>query len=173
LFTDSVFETLCEPLFAVVVDPGNPGPWDVAGAAVFLAGIVIEGVADLQLERFKRDPDSRGRVLDRGLWRYSRHPNYFGNAVLWWGAYLMAVGAGAAWTVVGPILMTYLLLRVSGVTLLERDLRRRKPGYEAYVARTSAFFPWRPRGPEDAERPGERTRAPDRVERSGTGGPDA
>ncbi|MGD8321290.1 MAG: DUF1295 domain-containing protein, partial [Gemmatimonadota bacterium] len=101
--------------------------------------------ADAQLVRFRADPANRGRILDSGLWRYSRHPNYFGDAVLWWGIYLLAVAAGAAWTVVGPALMTFLLLRVSGVTLLERGLRERKPGYDAYARRTSAFVPWPPR----------------------------
>jgi steroid 5-alpha reductase family enzyme len=110
-----------------------------------LAGAAVEAVADGQLRRFRRDPDNQGRVLDTGLWRYSRHPNYFGDAVLWWGIYLVAVGAGAAWTIFGPLLMTVLLLRISGVSLLERGLRQTRPGYEDYVRRTPAFVPWPPR----------------------------
>ncbi len=121
------------------------GPWDVAGALLFASGFSFEAVADSQLARFKADPSNRGKVLDTGLWRYSRHPNYFGEAVLWWGFYLFAVGGGQSWTVVGPLLLTFLLLKVSGVTLLERNLKRSKPGYAEYVERTSAFVPWPPK----------------------------
>jgi len=80
-----------------------------------------------------------------GLWRYTRHPNYFGEALLWWGYFLIAAAAGGAWTVFAPALMTFLLLRVSGVSLLEKDIGERRPAYRDYVARTSAFIPWRPR----------------------------
>jgi steroid 5-alpha reductase family enzyme len=133
------------PLAGSVVSVTPLGAWDLLGALVFLIGFSFEAVADLQLERFKADSASVGRVLDTGLWRYSRHPNYFGNAVLWWGLYLVAVGGGAYWTVFGPILMTYLLLRVSGVTLLEKGLARSRPGYAQYADRTSAFVPWPPK----------------------------
>jgi steroid 5-alpha reductase family enzyme len=116
------------------------------GLAVFTIGFACEAIADAQLARFKRDPANRGAVMDRGLWRYSRHPNYFGNACLMWGLYLIAVPLGAPWwTALGPLLMTWLLLRVSGVTLLERSLRETKPAYADYVRRTSAFVPWPPR----------------------------
>jgi steroid 5-alpha reductase family enzyme len=124
---------------------GALGVLDLIGAVVFLTGIVLEAVADRQLKAFKADPPIEGQVLDSGLWRYSRHPNYFGNAVLWWGAYLIAVAAGGAWTVFGPVLMTFLLLKVSGVTLLERGMAERRPGYADYVRRTSAFVPWPPK----------------------------
>ncbi|MEX2465490.1 MAG: DUF1295 domain-containing protein [Gemmatimonadota bacterium] len=154
------------PLFAAVTAPGPLGLLDLAGGVVVLTGIVLEAVADRQLEAFKADPSNRGKVLDRGLWRYSRHPNYFGNAVLWWGAYLIAVGAGGAWTVFGPLLMTYLLLKVSGVTLLEKDIEERRPAYADYVRRTSAFVPLPPRSadpegrrPGDAETSGPETEA--------------
>lgn len=133
------------PLFAAATSGEPLGPLDWIGALVMLAGIVVEAIADRQLEAFKADPGSRGRVLDSGLWRYSRHPNYFGNAVLWWGAYLIAVAGGGAWTVFGPVLMTFLLLKVSGVTLLERDIEERRPGYADYVRRTSAFVPLPPK----------------------------
>ncbi len=133
------------PLAGSVVSVAPLGALDLVGALVFLVGFSIEAMADLQLERFKADPESAGRVLDTGLWRYSRHPNYFGNAVLWWGLYLVAVGGGAAWSVFGPVLMTWLLLRVSGVTLLEKGLVTSRPGYADYVERTSAFVPWPPR----------------------------
>ncbi len=94
---------------------------------------------------FKADPANADKVLDTGLWRYSRHPNYFGDAVVWWGFYLIAVGGDAYWTMVGPALITFLLLRVSGVTMLEEGLRTSKPGYAEYVRRTSAFVPWPPK----------------------------
>lgn len=125
-----------------------PGIWDIAGAAVFLVGWLWETVADWQLTAFKRDPANRGVVMDRGLWRYSRHPNYFGEALLWWGLGIIGAAVPGGWTgLVGPLLMTWLLVRVSGVTLLERGLRQTKPGYAAYVARTSALVPWPPKAP--------------------------
>jgi steroid 5-alpha reductase family enzyme len=133
------------PLFAAVTSARELGALDLVGALVFAAGIAVEGAADRQLEAFRADPGNRGRVLDSGLWRYSRHPNYFGNAVLWWGAYLIAVAAGGAWTIFAPLIMTWLLLRVSGVTLLERDIVERRPGYADYVRRTSAFVPLPPK----------------------------
>lgn len=121
------------------------GPWDTAGAWTAAAGTLFEAVADAQLHRFKLAPGNRGRVMDRGLWRYSRHPNYFGECVAAWGFWLLAVGAGHGWAALpGPALLTFLLLRVSGVTLLERHLSPR-PGYADYVARTSAFLPRPPR----------------------------
>jgi steroid 5-alpha reductase family enzyme len=124
--------------------PEALGPLDALGALLALAGVFFEGVGDLQLARFKRDPDNRGKVMDRGLWRYTRHPNYFGDFLVWWGLYALALASGNPWTVIGPALMSFLLLRVSGVTLLEKSMRKR-PGYDEYVRRTSAFFPWPPR----------------------------
>jgi steroid 5-alpha reductase family enzyme len=131
---------------AVVAAPAPLGLADAVGAGLFAAGFLFEAVGDWQLGRFKADPASRGKVMDRGLWRYTRHPNYFGDALLWWGFGLLGVAAGAPWTLASPALMTYLLLRVSGVSLLERDIGERRPGYREYVARTSAFFPWFPKG---------------------------
>lgn len=123
------------------------GGWELVGSLLWLAGWSIEAVADRQLQRFRNDPSRRGGVLATGLWRYSRHPNYFGEALLWWGIGLAAVPvSGGAWGLVGPALLTLLLLRVSGVTLLEAELRARKPAYADYVRRTSAFLPWPPRG---------------------------
>ncbi|MFO1407011.1 MAG: DUF1295 domain-containing protein [Steroidobacteraceae bacterium] len=133
------------PLAAAMVSPAPFGALDVAGALVATAGIVIEAVADAQLARFRRDSRTRGRVLDRGLWAWSRHPNYFGECCVWWGLWLVALAGGAAWTVFAPLLVTVLLLRVSGVTLLEKDIGERRPAYRDYVARTSAFVPWPPR----------------------------
>jgi steroid 5-alpha reductase family enzyme len=131
----------------VVVAAGSDRPlgWlDAAGMALLAAGLLFEAVADAQLAGFKSDPANRGQVMDRGLWRYSRHPNYFGECCVWWGVYLVALAAGGWWTLFSPALMTFLLLKVSGVTLLEKDLERR-PVYRDYIARTSAFLPWPPR----------------------------
>jgi len=134
------------PLAAAVASPAPLGPLDWAGAALAAFGIVFESVADAQLARFRRDPAGAGRVLDSGLWRWSRHPNYFGECCVWWGIYLLAVAGGGAWTAFSPLIMTLLLLRVSGVSLLEKDIGERRPAYRDYVARTSAFVPWPPRG---------------------------
>lgn len=127
---------------------GDPsiGVFSVAGALVFLTGLFFEVVGDAQLASFKADPDNRGKVMDRGLWRYTRHPNYFGDALLWWGIWLFAVGSGAAWwTFPGPVVMTFFLLRVSGVAMLESDISERRPAYAEYIRRTSAFIPRPPR----------------------------
>lgn len=119
-------------------------PLDMLGAMVWAFGLVFETIADLQLTRFKRDPSNKGRLLTTGLWKYSRHPNYFGEAVVWWGIYVVALAAGYGWTIFSPILMTWLLLRVSGVAMLERTMKL-KPGYEDYMQKTSAFVPWFPK----------------------------
>lgn len=138
------------PLFVAGRGPNDPDRIVlVLGACIWGIGFLIEAVADAQLARHRRDPARRG-PLDRGLWRYSRHPNYFGESVLWWGLWLVAVAFGGAWTVFSPVLITFLLLRVSGVTLLEKRLRVEKPGWEEYAARTSAFVPLPPRRPDDA-----------------------
>jgi steroid 5-alpha reductase family enzyme len=119
---------------------------DGLGILVFAIGLGFESVGDLQLARFKADPANAGQVMDRGLWRYTRHPNYFGDCLVWWGLWLVACGApGGVLTVASPLAMTWLLLRFSGVALLERGLIKRKPGYADYVARTSAFVPRPPR----------------------------
>ena len=118
---------------------------DAIGGAIWLVGFGFEAIGDLQLDRFKADPASRGQVMDRGLWRYTRHPNYFGDFTLWWGFYVIALAARGWWSIVGPLVMTVLLLRVSGVTLLERDIGDRRPEYKEYVRRTHAFFPGLPR----------------------------
>lgn len=129
----------------------TPLGWlDAVGLALALFGLVYEAVADAQLARFKARPEHRGQVMDRGLWRHSRHPNYFGECCVWWGLGLSALagGAAAAWSLVSPLLMTVLLLRVSGVRLLEQDIAERRPAYRDYVARTPAFLP----GPRRAVR---------------------
>jgi steroid 5-alpha reductase family enzyme len=115
---------------------------DVLGAAVWLLGFAFETIGDLQLTRFKADPANAGRVMDRGLWSWTRHPNYFGDFSVWWGLYLIALATLSAWwTIIGPIVMSVLLIRVSGAALLERRMARTRPGYADYVRRTSGFFP--------------------------------
>ena len=126
--------------------PAGLGWLEAVGVAVWAVGLFFETVGDLQLTRFKADPASKGQVMDRGLWRYTRHPNYFGDFAVWWGIYLVALSAGSPWwTFVGPLVMSVLLIRVSGAALLEKGMSRRRPGYDEYVARTSGFFPRPPR----------------------------
>ncbi len=122
---------------------------DGLGTLVWGVGFFFEAVGDWQLARFKRNPANRGKVLRTGLWRYTRHPNYFGDATQWWGFYLVALAADGWWTVFSPVLMTVLLVRVSGVALLEKDLKASKPEYRDYLRTTSAFIPLPPkRGPD-------------------------
>ena len=126
----------------------NPVPWtriDAIGAALAVIGFVFEAVGDQQLATFKGDPANRGKVMDRGVWRYSRHPNYFGEFCVWWGLFLMALPAAGWWSVISPLIMTGLLFKVSGVALLEKDIGDRRPAYRDYIARTNAFFPGPPR----------------------------
>jgi len=119
---------------------------DLAGAGVWGIGFFFEAAGDWQLARFKADPANMGKVMRGGVWRYTRHPNYFGDATQWWGLYLIAAGASDGyWTLFSPVLMTVLLLRVSGVALLERAQVETKPQYREYIESTSAFVPWFPR----------------------------
>jgi steroid 5-alpha reductase family enzyme len=128
---------------------------DAAGLVLFAVGFVFEAVGDEQMRRFKADPSNRGRVMREGLWRYTRHPNYFGEAVLWWGLGAMAAATpGGAVGLVGPALLTFLLLRVSGVTMLEAALVERKLGYADYVETTPAFVPWWPKSRVHTTGPG-------------------
>lgn len=118
----------------------------VVGMLLWAVGLFFEATGDWQLARFRSDPHNAGRVLDSGLWRYTRHPNYFGDFLVWWGLYLVSVSISQAWwTAIGPLVMSVFLMRVSGVTLLEKSLRRSRPQYVEYIERTNAFFPWRPR----------------------------
>ncbi|MDA8961754.1 DUF1295 domain-containing protein [Congregibacter sp.] len=117
-----------------------------AGIAVAALGILFESIGDHQMTAFRAKPDNKGRVMDRGLWRYTRHPNYFGDACVWWGLFLIALDAGAPWwAAVGPALLNWTLVRWSGAALLERRMKRSRPGYEDYIARTSSFIPLPPR----------------------------
>lgn len=138
------------PLLAAQIypTPNRLTVLDWVGVVVWAIGFFFEAAGDLQLTRFKSDPANKGRVLNTGVWRYTRHPNYFGDAAQWWGYYLIAAAGGGFWTIWSPILMTVMLLRVSGVALLEKTLTTTKPGYKEYVESTSAFVPWFPRKPK-------------------------
>jgi steroid 5-alpha reductase family enzyme len=129
------------PVHAAVLSHRPLGALDALGGALWLVGFVFEAGGDWQLARFKADPGNHGKVMDRGFWRYTRHPNYFGDFCVWWGFYLIAAAGGAWWSFVGPVLMSVLLMRVSGVTLLEKDIGERRPQYADYAQRTNAFFP--------------------------------
>jgi steroid 5-alpha reductase family enzyme len=135
----------CLPIGAGMLERAPAGPLTVIGAAAWLGGFVFESVGDWQLARFKADPAHKGMIMDRGLWRYTRHPNYFGDFCMWWGLFLISLGSwvGVA-TIVGPLLMTFLLTRGSGQALTERRMADR-PQYAAYIARTSGFFPRPPK----------------------------
>ena len=127
-------------------EPADIGMLGLIGACLAIIGILFESIGDWQLVRFKSEPLNAGRVMDRGLWRYTRHPNYFGDACVWWGLYLIAAETvEGRFAVVGPIFLTWTLLVWSGAALLERRMTRLKPAYADYIARTSAFFPWFPK----------------------------
>jgi len=134
------------PLFGAMQGAAPLGLLDYLGAAVFLFGLLWESLADFQLARFLRMRTSQDAVLDTGVWRYSRHPNYFGEFALWWGLWLIAAAGGAWWTIISPLLLSFLLLKVSGVAMLEKDIAERRPAYRDYILKTSAFFPRPPSG---------------------------
>lgn len=133
------------PLLAVAISKNEWSLWDSLALAVWSIGFFFEAVGDAQLVRFKRKSENKGKLLTTGLWRFTRHPNYFGDAVVWWAFALWATAAGWWPALLAAGLMTFLLMRVSGVALLERTLVQRKPGYEAYIRNTNAFFPGLPR----------------------------
>ncbi len=134
-------------LTATAAHPPGLGLLAAVGVVLWMVGVGFETVGDAQLGRFKADPANKGQVMDRGLWRYTRHPNYFGDFCVWWGIFAVAAETGPGrWGVVGPLVMSFLLIRVSGVAMLEKTIGKRRPGYAEYIARTSAFFPRPPRG---------------------------
>jgi steroid 5-alpha reductase family enzyme len=136
------------PLLAAVDGSRGLGVLDALGVLAWAVGLFFEAVGDWQLAFFKRNPANEGKVLDQGLWRLTRHPNYFGDFMVWWGFFLIAASAGGWWSIFGPLVMSVLLMRVSGVTLLERKLQRSRSGYEDYIRTTNAFFP----GPKNRSR---------------------
>jgi steroid 5-alpha reductase family enzyme len=128
----------------------TPLSWlDALGVILFAIGLYFETVGDWQLAAFKSDPANQGQVLNAGLWRYTRHPNYFGDFCVWWGLYLIASAGGAWWTAFSPLVMSFFLLKVSGVAMLESTIVERRPKYAEYIRRTSAFFPRPPVPPEE------------------------
>ena len=133
------------PLLGAFASTQPLGPIDWLGVLLWLVGFVFEALGDWQLARFRANPANAGAVLRTGLWRYTRHPNYFGEACIWWGFYCFSLSAGAWWALPGPLLLSFLLLRVSGVPRLEKDIGNRRPQYADYVLKTNAFFPGRPR----------------------------
>ena len=136
------------PLIAAQVSTPNPLKCectDYTGVALWLVGFIFEAGGDYQLKKFKANPANKGKLLKTGFWSVTRHPNYFGDAAQWWGFYLIAFSAGAGWTIFSPFLMTFLLIKISGVAMLEKTMKESKPEYAEYIARTSAFFPWFPK----------------------------
>ncbi len=129
------------PLLGATTGQSAVGWLDFAGIVLFAFGFLFEAIGDWQLSRFKADAANKGKVMRTGLWRFTRHPNYFGEFCVWWGFYLIALAAGAWWTIPGPLLISFLLLRVSGVRLLEKDIGKRRPEYADYIRQTNAFFP--------------------------------
>jgi steroid 5-alpha reductase family enzyme len=136
------------PLLATANSDSGLHVLDYLALALWLFGMFFEVVGDWQMARFKADPDNKGKVMNSGLWRYTRHPNYFGEFCIWWAFFLFALAAGGWWSVLSPLLMTVLLLKVSGVAMLEKDIGERRPKYSEYIKRTNAFFPWLPKTPE-------------------------
>jgi steroid 5-alpha reductase family enzyme len=123
----------------------EPGILDFAGILFWLTGFIFEAGGDYQLAVFKSDPANKGKVLKTGFWRYTRHPNYFGDSSVWWGFGLICLGAGSYLPAAGSLLMTALIIKVSGVALLEKSLAGKKPEYREYIEKTSAFIPWFPK----------------------------
>lgn len=119
--------------------------FDYAAITIWIIGFSFEAGGDFQLARFKSDPNNKGKVLNTGFWKYTRHPNYFGDASVWWAFGLFSVAAGSYLPLLSSLLMTLLIVKVSGVSLLEKTLKNTKPQYKDYVEKTSAFFPWFPK----------------------------
>ena len=118
---------------------------DYIGIVVWLIGFTFEAVGDFQLTRFKRNFKNKGKVLNTGFWKYTRHPNYFGDSAVWWAYAILSIAAGSYWQIVGSIVMTFLILKISGVSLLEKTLKESKPQYRDYIEKTNSFFPWFPK----------------------------
>ncbi len=124
---------------------GNLNLFDYIGILIWIIGFTFEAGGDLQMAYFKRNPENKGKVLNTGFWKYTRHPNYFGDSVVWWAFALFSIAAGGYWQIIGSIVMTFLLVKVSGVAMLEKTLRISKPQYQEYIRKTSSFFPWFPK----------------------------
>lgn len=125
--------------------PASLTLFDYLAVIIWIIGFYFETVGDLQLTKFRSNPANKGKILNTGVWHYTRHPNYFGDSAQWWGYYLFALAAGGWWTIFSPIIMTLFLVKVSGVALLEKTMKDTKPGYREYMENTSAFIPWIPK----------------------------
>lgn len=153
LFKVFLLQALFLWVIALVIQYGQVSPepahwiWlDFLGFIVWLVGFIFESVSDWQLARFKADSANSSKVMDRGLWSYSRHPNYFGESLIWWGLFLIALSTpGSWWTVISPLTITAVLLKMTGIPLMENSIVDTRPGYRDYIRRTPAFFPWFPR----------------------------
>lgn len=140
------FPTLTAMTYLSALTPVNPfTPLDIAGALLFCTGFLFESIGDWQLAQFKKSPANTGKVMTTGLWRFTRHPNYFGEFCMAWGMYVIAAAAGGWWTIFAPLLISFLLLKISGVALMEKSIGERRPGYREYMLNTNAFFPGLPR----------------------------
>jgi steroid 5-alpha reductase family enzyme len=138
---------IAAPLVAAMLSGrGTMALLDYVGIGIAAMGFLIEALADFQLTRFRADPANKGQVLDRGLWAWSRHPNYFGEAMLWWGFFLIGFSASHAWwLILSPLVVMFLLLQLSGIAPMEEGIEKRRPGYAGYKRRVSAFVPWPPK----------------------------
>ena len=124
---------------------GNLQILDYLGIIIWIIGFTFETVGDFQLSNFKRDSKNKGKILHTGLWKYTRHPNYFGDSAVWWAYGIFSIAAGSYWQAIGAVIMTLLILKISGVSLLEKTLKETKPLYKEYIQKTSSFFPWFPK----------------------------
>lgn len=144
------------PLWVALSTPSELVLTDAISIGLWAIGMAFETVGDWQLIRFQADPSNQGKVLSRGLWRYTRHPNYFGECLIWWGFYIFAIPLGGWWTFVAPLLLTYMLLKFSGVSLLEDTIVERRPAYREYISSTNAFIPGLPKTIHPTTQPNER-----------------
>lgn len=133
------------PLLGISMGSGDLNLLDYIAILTWLIGFTFEAGGDFQLSRFKRDPGNKGKVLNTGFWKYTRHPNYFGDTAVWWAFAVFSIAAGSYWQVIGTVVMTLLIIKVSGVALLEKTLNESKPQYREYIQKTSSFFPWFPK----------------------------
>jgi steroid 5-alpha reductase family enzyme len=145
------------PLWVALTVPFQSSVFDILAVALWMIGMIFEAVGDWQLARFKSNPTNRGKVMNRGLWRYTRHPNYFGECLIWWGFFLLVIPTGAWWSILSPVLLTFLLLKFSGVTMLEETIVDRRPAYREYIASTNAFIPGPPKNPKPVTHSQEQT----------------
>lgn len=130
----------------IAPEPAKFTPWDGIGALLWCLGFGFQALGDWQLTAFKADPANQGRVMDQGLWAYSRHPNYFGESLMWWGIFFITLAVPhGGWTIISPLTITFLLLKVSGIPMTERVIQKSRPGYKDYIRKTSAFIPWFPK----------------------------